>query len=115
MSMNQDVVKFIQACDQARKAENETLYLNLIDEEYTELKESTSETDELDACMDLIWVILGYCYMKGFDVEGAWAEVARSNLSKIDSETGKVIRREDGKILKPLNWSPPELDKFIAK
>jgi predicted HAD superfamily Cof-like phosphohydrolase len=26
---------------------------------------------------------------------------------------GKVIRREDGKILKPEGWQPPQIDKII--
>ena len=58
---------------------------------------------------------LGYCYMKEFDVEGAWNEVARSNLSKIDSTTGKVVKRKDGKVLKPDGWTPPQLKEFIKK
>jgi predicted HAD superfamily Cof-like phosphohydrolase len=63
--------------------------------------------------MDMIWVILGYCHMKKFDIKGAWEEVARSNLSKIDSNTGMVLRRDDGKILKPANWTPPNLTRFV--
>jgi small subunit ribosomal protein S1 len=30
-----------------------------------------------------------------------------------DKVTGKVIRREDGKILKPEGWSPPNFKKFV--
>ena len=113
--MYNDVVKFIQACDQEPSVGNKQLYLSLIDEEYDELMESQSNTETLDACMDMIWVILGYCYMKGFDVEGAWAEVARSNLAKIDPTTGKVIKRADGKVMKPDGWTPPKLEQFIKK
>jgi predicted HAD superfamily Cof-like phosphohydrolase len=51
--------------------------------------------------------------MKKFDIKGAWEEVARSNLSKIDSNTGMVLRRDDGKILKPANWTPPNLTRFV--
>lgn len=111
--MYNDVVKFIEACEQKPSVQMYELYDKLIEEEYTEFIESDSDVEKLDACMDMIWVILGYCYMKGFNVEGAWNEVARSNLSKIDPETGKVLRREDGKILKPSNWSPPDLEKFV--
>jgi predicted HAD superfamily Cof-like phosphohydrolase len=62
--------------------------------------------------MDMIWVILGYCHMRGFDVNGAWHEVARSNLDKIDRKTMKVIKNELGKVMKPEGWRPPELDRF---
>lgn len=107
---------FIDACGQKDTPENAELYKKLIEEEYTEFLEAIEAKDEvetLDACMDMIWVILGYCYLKGFNIEGAWEEVKRSNLAKIDFETGKVIRREDGKILKPEGWTPPNLESFV--
>jgi predicted HAD superfamily Cof-like phosphohydrolase len=114
--MYNDVCKFIDACDQVSSAQNIKLYKNLIDEEVSEFRSAyyaCDEVEQLDACMDMIWVILGYCKMKGYDVEGAWAEVARSNLAKIDPTTGKVIKRPDGKVLKPEGWTPPALDKFV--
>jgi predicted HAD superfamily Cof-like phosphohydrolase len=49
----------------------------------------------------------------GADGEAAWKEVMRTNFAKIDRETGKVRKREDGKVLKPLGWQPPALEKFI--
>lgn len=114
--MYNDVVKFIEACDQDRSEDNQCLYANLIQEEYEEFISAIHAEDDieqLDACMDMIWVILGYCYMKGYNVKGAWDEVARSNLSKINPETGKVIKRQDGKVLKPDGWTPPQLEQFI--
>ena len=111
--MYKDVVKFIEACDQQKTLENNNLYLKLITEEYQELMYARTREEELDACMDLIWVILGYCYMKNYNVDGAWNEVSLSNLSKINPETGKVIKREDGKILKPEGWAPPKLEQFV--
>lgn len=111
-----DVATFIAACEQAKTTENGELYKKLIDEEYQEFVDAHYNSDtveELDACMDMIWVILGYCYMRGWDVSGAWNEVARSNLDKIDRTTGKVRKREDGKVLKPEGWQPPNLTKFV--
>jgi hypothetical protein len=32
---------------------------------------------------------------------------------KINAETGKVNKREDGKVLKPEGWTPPQLEQFI--
>lgn len=110
-----DVNTFIEACDQPVDVSSQILYWNLIQEEYQELMVALKETEELDACMDLIWVILGYCKMKGWDVYGAWDEVARSNLSKIDIQTGKVVKNENGKVMKPEGWQPPQLDKFVKK
>ena len=114
--MYNDVVKFIEACDQEKTNENSGLYANLIKEEVEEFfvsRRDNDEVEQLDACMDMIWVILGYCHMRGWNVEGAWNEVARSNLSKIDPTTGKVIKREDGKVLKPEGWTPPNLAPFV--
>jgi predicted HAD superfamily Cof-like phosphohydrolase len=53
--------------------------------------------------------------MKNFQVYSAWEEVARSNLAKIDKVTGKVIKREDGKIMKPEGWRPPDLGSYANK
>jgi len=49
----------------------------------------------------------------GADAEGAWKEVMSTNFNKIDKETGKVRKREDGKVLKPLGWVAPDLGKFV--
>ena len=111
--MYNDVKTFIEACDQERNAKNANLYDNLIHEEYQEYLDANYDVEELDACMDMIWVILGYCYMKGWDVDGAWKEVARSNLDKINPETKKVNKNENGKVMKPDGWRPPELKSFV--
>jgi predicted HAD superfamily Cof-like phosphohydrolase len=116
MTMSLDVKVFQSACDQNASSENAELYAKLIKEEFEEFcvaRRENDEVEQLDACMDMIWVILGYCHMKGYKVEGAWNEVARSNLDKINKQTGKVIKREDGKVLKPDNWQPPNLKSFI--
>lgn len=39
--------------------------------------------------------------------DAAASEVAKSNLAKIVD--GRVIRREDGKVLKPEGWTPPDI------
>jgi predicted HAD superfamily Cof-like phosphohydrolase len=118
MGMPLDVLMFQQACDQKPCIENASLYHNLIVEEYSEFihaRRDNDEVEQLDACMDMIWVILGFCHMKGYDVQKAWDEVLRSNMAKVDPTTGKVIRRADGKILKPEGWKPPDLSKFTRK
>ena len=116
--MYNDVKTFIEACEQERNEKNVVLYKSLIREEFDEFIKAFIQNDEegqLDGCMDLIWVILGYCYMKDYDVQGAWDEVARSNLSKIDSVTGKVIKNSNGKVMKPEGWTPPNLKPFTKK
>ena len=118
MSMPIDVLVFQQACDQKPTEEGADLYHRLINEEYNEFIDARNAKDEietLDACMDMIWVILGFCHMKGYDVTGAWNEVLATNMAKVDPVTGKVRRREDGKILKPEGWKEPNMAQFIKK
>jgi predicted HAD superfamily Cof-like phosphohydrolase len=91
------------------------LYKELIKEEVAEFWEAEAvgdDAEEIDACFDMMWVIIGYMKSRGWDCEKIWDEGAKSNLSKIDPVTGKVKRREDGKILKPDNWEPPYFGQF---
>jgi len=116
MQMYYDVLNFAQACDQEPTKENIELYRKLIKEEYEEFLTAIQENDkieQLDACMDMIWVILGYCIMNNFKVQGAWNEVAATNLNKIDPTTGKVRKNESGKVMKPEGWQPPNLKNFV--
>ena len=94
------------------------MYLDLITEEYEELKEAVIENDrveQLDALVDILVVTLGAIRTGGFDGEGAWKEVMDTNFAKIDPTTGKVIKREDGKVLKPEGWKAPELAQFVGE
>jgi len=116
-----DQATFMRACDQSVGEFNVAqfnLYTKLIEEEFKELKVAVDNVDELetlDALIDILVVTVGAIHSIGADGEGAWREVMRSNLSKIDRETGKVRKREDGKVLKPVNYSPPDLKPFLIK
>jgi predicted HAD superfamily Cof-like phosphohydrolase len=111
-----DQEKFMRACDQTVGEFNEEqyqLYCNLISEEFNELVASTTKVDDLDALIDILVVTIGAIHSLGADAEGAWKEVMSTNFAKIDHETGKVRKREDGKVLKPQGWTPPELEQFV--
>lgn len=113
-----DQEKFMLACGQTVGEINSrqfAMYLKLITEEYFELQESKTQLDQLDALIDILVVTIGAIHSMGADAEGAWREVMRSNLSKIDPETGKVNKREDGKVLKPEGWMPPELMMYLER
>ena len=120
----EDIEKFLVAVGQVPPAtpivgETPTseLYKNLIKEEIQEFWEAEAvcdDTEMLDACFDMIWVIVGYARSRGWDINRAWVEGAASNLSKIDPETGLVRRREDGKILKPEGWTTPNFKQFVV-
>lgn len=117
-----DVETFLNAVGQsvppfvANESDQSRLYKKLIDEEYGEFIEAWDANDDvekIDACFDMIWVIVGYMKSRGWDCDAIWDEGSQSNLAKIDPTSGKVIRRpEDGKILKPEGWRPPDFTKF---
>lgn len=113
-----DIETFHVACDQNPCEENYEMYLGLIDEEYSELQdalEANDRVEQLDALIDILVVTMGAIRTGGFDSEGAWNEVMRTNFAKIDPNTGKVRKREDGKVLKPEGWTPPNLEPFVVK
>ena len=111
-----DIDTFATACDQPPSAQNYAMYLDLITEEYGELKdaiEASDKVEQLDALVDILVVTMGAIRAAGWDGEAAWKEVMDTNFAKIDSTTGKVRKRADGKVLKPEGWKAPELAQFI--
>ena len=116
-----DQEKFMKACDQSVdnfNADQFNMYIGLIEEESKELADAIATRDQvetLDALIDILVVTIGAIHSAGFNAEGAWKEVMKTNFAKIDKETGKVRKREDGKVLKPLGWTAPELAPFLKK
>lgn len=119
-----DVEEFMNACDQPvlyaseRGVENFTeqaeLYKNLIVEEFHELIEAFADKDIVevsDALADMVWVIMGLASTLDIPFNKVWDEVKASNMSKVVK--GKVIRREDGKILKPDTYFKPNIRKAL--
>lgn len=116
-----DQERFMKSCDQTVDKFNQdqfNLYLKLIEEEVGELKvaiDNNNNLEVLDALLDIMVVTVGAIHSAGFNGEEGWKEVMRSNFAKIDSETGKVRKREDGKVLKPIGWLPPNLKNYLTK
>lgn len=113
-----DQSKFMTACDQTVGEINAgqfLLYKKLIQEEVQELEEATCQEEQLDALTDILVVTIGAIHSMGADGEGAWNEVMRTNFAKVDEDTGKVRKREDGKVLKPEGWQPPNLKPYLSQ
>ena len=114
-----DQKKFMLACGQTVDEYNPNqfnLYKELIGEEVGELIQAIRNNDrveQLDALIDILVVTAGAIHSLGADGTNAWDEVMRTNFAKVDPTTGKVRRREDGKILKPENWQPPQLQSYV--
>jgi predicted HAD superfamily Cof-like phosphohydrolase len=122
MNTRDDVKKFMIAAGHEVNEEfkpeypwQATLYSDLIKEEYKELMQAMWTFDYVemaDACADLIWVIEGFCHTLGIPMQKVWDEVARSNHSKI-SDSGKIIKGSNGKVLKPDTYSPPNIERIL--
>jgi predicted HAD superfamily Cof-like phosphohydrolase len=115
-----DQEKFMRACDQSVTSDDAQykMYRDLITEEYKELQVAVDENnheEQLDALIDILVVTIGAIHSAGMDAEGAWKEVMQTNFAKIDRETGKVRKRKDGKVLKPVGWTAPNLKPFLKK
>jgi len=114
-----DVRVFMDACDQKNVgfSGQTDLYVKLIEEEFSELIHAYLNRDMVeiaDACADLKWVIEGLEYSLNIPQQEVWNEVARSNLNKI-SPTGKVLKRNDGKVIKPDGWTPPDIKSILRE
>lgn len=86
----------------------------ILREEFKEYEDAEDDNDFIeiaDALADIIYVAIGTALEYGIPLERVLAEVHRSNMSKcID---GKIVKRADGKILKPDTFSPPDIEGVI--
>lgn len=125
MQAQTDVAIFMEACGQdvrrnapsyyESQVPQVELYVNLIREEFQELLDGHFNKDVVevaDACGDLIWVILGLANSLGIPMQSVWQEISASNMSK--TVEGKVIKREDGKIMKPDTYFPPNIHRALG-
>jgi len=87
---------------------------SILVEEVMELQYAETNIDALDAITDILYVLLGTAHAYGLadKLEVAFNEVHRSNMTKVMPD-GKVLRREDGKIIKPDAYEPPNLQKVF--
>ena len=125
---------FEQAVSKAPTQELVQLRANLIQEE---TKEVLAELDNLKAYLirrdsgsdkahgyyeyevallkelcDLLYVVYGTAVAFGYDIDGAFEEVHRSNMSKLGVD-GRPVRREDGKALKGPNYTKANVAPYV--
>ncbi len=85
---------------------NNSRYIGVLEE-----LSADARVELLDALCDQVVTAVGVAYMMGMDIEGALAEVNRSNWSKF--EGGVPVFNEQGKIAKGVQYTPPELSYYI--
>lgn len=61
-----------------------------------------------DGLVDSVYVLLHTANSLGIPFDLVWDEVQKSNMAKV-WEDGTAHKREDGKILKPPGWKPPDI------
>ena len=94
---------------------------NLITQELKEFLEAEGQlyltsSNVRQSCLkelaDLVYVCYQYAANMGWDLDEAMYRVHESNMSKLDDH-GNPILREDGKVLKGPNYSPPNLEDLV--
>lgn len=115
------------------------LRVSLIEEEEQELVTAmyaapecfVSDMAEIaDGIADSIVVLIGTAIAYGIPLQKVWDEVHRTNMNKLTEEVEvtlaegergtkripiEVRKRDDGKILKPEGWTPPQIEKIITE
>ena len=123
MTMFTDVKDFHQAFGQriGEKPElpdsaERDLRVKLLREEFREYIDAETDHDIIeiaDALADIIYIACGTAVSYGIPLDNLFSEVHRSNMAKLVD--GKVIRREDGKVQKPADWTPPDVRGILDK
>jgi predicted HAD superfamily Cof-like phosphohydrolase len=84
-------------------------------QEYQEAVEAGDLVEIADALADIVYVAYGAALEHGIDLDKVLEEVHRSNMSKLHHETGEPIYREDGKVLKGKNYTPPAVADILKE
>ncbi len=115
-----DQADFMIAAEQSTDQYNPDqtmLYLDLVAEEFKEVLTAVSIEGLVKELADLIVVSIGALHSIGVDPESVWDEVHRSNMSKctMHPDTGlpMLVKRADGKVLKPETYSPANIRPII--
>ena len=122
MSNFEEVKDFMTTYGQEVKTKSEfpeeqiiKLRIDLIKEELNELTDAIKQrnlVEVADALTDILYVTYGAGHSFGINLDLCFAEVQRSNMSKL-GEDGKPIYNENGKVMKGSNYTKPNLKQFI--
>ena len=77
----------------------------MVNDELDELRQAQNVVEQADALVDAIYYICDAAVRHGMNLDRVFEIVHRANMAKVVD--GKVIRRDDGKILKPHGWQDP--------
>jgi len=77
----------------------------MVNDELDELREATDLAEQADALVDAIYYICDSAVRHGMNLDRVFEIVHGANMQKVVD--GRVLRRDDGKILKPEGWQDP--------
>ncbi|MCQ3807305.1 MAG: hypothetical protein OXB92_02320 [Acidimicrobiaceae bacterium] len=77
----------------------------MVNDELDELREATDIVEQADALVDAIYYICDTAVRHGMNLDRVFEIVHGANMAKVVE--GRVVRRSDGKILKPDGWRDP--------
>lgn len=131
MSVFDDQMEMMKAFGQKTEYDlpQAILYMDLVEEEFEETGtafaeievahangapiDSSALVEVADGIIDTIVVLCGLGISLGLPLQAIWDEVLRSNMSKVHPD-GTVRRRDDGKVLKPSTYSPPDIASILV-
>lgn len=107
--------------DEAGRQQMVDLRMNLIAEEYRELMDELLDLragkgdyqNMAKEMADLMVVVVGTAQLMDIPFTKVFEEVMASNMSKVGPD-GVVLRRPDGKVLKPSTYRPADLSWLAA-
>ena len=71
--------------------------------------------EQADAFVDVYYYMLNAAAKKGVNVSAIFDIVHNANMAKRDPATGKFLKRDDGKIIKPAGWRAPDIKAEIQR
>lgn len=89
----------------------------LMQEELDEYHDAYKKKDlegQLDALVDLVYVVLGTAYIQGLDFNEAFRRVHEANMKKKRVENIEDSKRKSSfDVVKPEGWEPPDLGDLV--
>ncbi|OBB17695.1 nucleotide pyrophosphohydrolase [Mycolicibacterium setense] len=92
------------------------LRIDLLVEEVQEFADAARRGDLValaDALADITYVTYGAALTYGIDLDAVLREIHRANMSKLGPD-GRPVLRNDGKVLKPVTYRPPNVKAVLA-
>lgn len=71
--------------------------------------------EQVDAIVDSYYYSLNAAAKCGMNASSVFNLVHGANMAKRDPESGKFLKRADGKIIKPKGWTAPDVRKELQR